>query len=260
MKPAFDSPILGDFGLLNSARVNPAFSGRWTRPLRAAGLNELSDLATAGGLADSFQHFVSTFDVSSNVDSAASSSSTILSVAASMAPAHGHEQSLFGSPDPILAAGKSIAPFIDAGLKSSNALGPFLGDDTDFGAEVRAMAAKGWNVLDSSTIHQESVLPGFSPHRGILPTHDPRLPEETPESFAAQVAWAAQFLKVIDALPRAVFAYAAVEFFFLRPGIDTYQEDIQEDPTGIAAETIVVTGVRVAAFVVISVLVTVLFG
>jgi hypothetical protein len=153
-------------------------------------------------------------------------------------PATEHTQPLWGPPDPYLSAGKSIAP-------SAKAL-------ADMGIAPPD--------VDSAAIHAQMLLPGFSPTRGILPTHVMGLPAETPETFAAQVEWSTRFLNVIDHIPTIVIAYALVEFFLLRPNLDLYQEDIREQPTQIMAETVAVTGVRLGVFFVIAILTCTIFG
>lgn len=166
-------------------------------------------------------------------------------VAVLLKPATGHTQPLWGPPDPYLSAGKSIAP-------SAQAL-------ADMGiAPTDLPSANGF--LDGSAIHAQTLLPGFSPTRGILPSHVMGLPAETPESFAAQVEWSARFLNVIDQIPTIVFAYALVEFFLLRPNLDLYQEEIKEQPTQIMAGTVAVTGVRVGVFFAIAILTCTIFG
>ncbi|GAX10226.1 hypothetical protein FisN_3Lu438 [Fistulifera solaris] len=151
-------------------------------------------------------------------------------------PATEHTQPLWGPPDPYLSAGKSIAP------------------------SAKALADMGITNLDGAAIHAQTLLPGFSPTRGILQTHVMGLPAETPETFAAQVEWSARFLNVIDQIPTIVIAYALVEFFLLRPNLDLYLEDIREQPTRIMAGTVAVTGVRLGVFFVIGILTCTIFG
>jgi hypothetical protein len=151
-------------------------------------------------------------------------------------PATEHTQPLWGPPDPYLSAGKSIAP------------------------SAKALADLGIADVDGAAIHAQTLLPGFSPTRGILPTHVMGLPAETPETFAAQVEWSARFLNVVDQIPTIVIAYALVEFFLLRPNLDLYLEDIRQQPTRIAAGTVAVTGVRLGVFFVIGILTCTIFG
>ena len=160
-------------------------------------------------------------------------------------PAVEHTQPLWGPPDPYLSAGKSIAPSVKALAEMGIA-------PTDLPTNH--------GVLDGAAIHAQTLLPGFSPTRGILPTHVMGLPAETPETFAAQVQWSASFLNVIDQVPTIVFTYALVEFFLLRPNLDLYQEEIRDRPTQVMAGTVAVTGVRVGVFFVIAILTCTVFG
>lgn len=170
-------------------------------------------------------------------------------------PATEHTQPLWGPPDPYLSAGKSIAPsaqaLADMGITAT----------TTTSSSTTVPIPTGWGVLDSSTIQAQSLLPGFAPTQGILPTHVTGLPMETSETFAAQVEWSAQFLNVIDQIPTVVFVYALIEFFFLRPNLDLYQQEIQQQPTTqIMAGTIAVTSVRVGVFFLIAILTCTIFG
>jgi len=181
-------------------------------------------------------------------------------------PAHGHSQPLWGEPDPYLAAGKSIAPSAKAlaemGIQKASVTAAAASSSGEkFSAQVQRVASDGWSILNGANVHQENVMPGFAPTGGILQHHDPRVPAETPETFAAQVEWSAKFLNVIDKLPYAALAYAMVEFFFVRPGLDVYKEDIEEgDPTELLMETVMVTGVRLGAFALVAVATLILFG
>jgi hypothetical protein len=196
--------------------------------------------------------------------------STLLSSAISPV-AHGHSNPLFGNPDPILAAGKSIAPsakaMVDLGITQVKTAADILpageGPTTpDFAQSVQVAMTRGWKVLSEANIMNGggTHLPGFEETRGILPHHNPNLPVETPETFAASVQWGANFLQVIDKLPYAAFWYALVEFFILRPGIDLYKEDIENDPNGAMMETLTVAGVRMGAFFIIALVTSTMFG
>ena len=126
--------------------------------------------------------------------------------------------------------------------------------------QLAQMAVRdGIHVLDSAALQAESVLPGFTRTGGILPFHH-AVPAETPASFAAQVEWSAGFLNVVDKLPEAAFAYALVEFFFLRPGIDRYTEDVELEPTRAWTESLAVTGVRLGMFCLVAAITTTIFG
>jgi hypothetical protein len=187
--------------------------------------------------------------------SSCSSLEAILSQMILLKPAMEHTQPFWGPPDRYLSAGKSIAP-------SGNALADMgIEKSTEGWPEFAQMTVKnGASVIDKAAIKAESLLPGFSPVGGILPGHDPGVPAETPATFAAQVEWAAGFLNVVDKLPEAAFAYALIEFFILRPGIDMYKEDVEEDPGRAFADTLAVTGVRLSMFCIVAVVTTGVFG
>jgi hypothetical protein len=177
-------------------------------------------------------------------------------------PAHEHTQPLWGPPDPYLTAGKSIAPsakaLLDMGIEKSSATAAIT--SPELSEKVQTALSKGWKVLDASHIQAQRLLPGFAETRGILPRHDAVVPEETPETFAAQVEWAAQFMNVIEKIPYAALAYGMIEFFLLRPNIDQYKEDIEDEPARAFADTVKVTGVRMGMFAVVAIVTLVLFG
>jgi hypothetical protein len=192
--------------------------------------------------------------------------STMLSTT-NLQPAVGHSNPLFGPPDPILAAGKSIAPsakaLSDMGITHAKTASDFAPDTSPaFQQTVASVMDKGWKVLNNANIMNGGApsLPGFSETQGILPTHSLNVPAETPASFAAEVQWAANYFDVMDKLPYAAFWYCMVEFFILRPGIDFYKEDIEADPTGVLADTVAVAGVRVIAIAIISFLTVAFYG
>ena len=189
-----------------------------------------------------------------------------LSLTPALQPAHGHSNPMFGPPDPYLEAGKSIAPstraLSDMGITVPTTPAEMIPDASPaFQESVNAAMTKGWKVLDSATIQGAKVginhLPGFSDTRGILGTRLP--PLESPESFAAEVKWAAGYFDVMDKLPLVAMGYVLLEFFILRPGIDLYKEEIEDDPDGALADTISVAIVRLAAFAILSVM-TVIFA
>ena len=182
--------------------------------------------------------------------------------AAKLEPAQGHSNPFWGPPDPYLEAGKSIVPSAKSMMELGVSKGSTLvrSSSSSVPDVVQSALAKGWNVIDGSRIKEttEAVLPGFSETRGILPAHS-SIPE-TPESFARQVEWAAKFMPVVDKLPIVALWYGLVELFLLRPGLDIYKEDIEEDRDMVVSETAAVTGVRFAVFCVIGVMTSVIFG
>ena len=204
-----------------------------------------------------------------HIDAVLSSSVTTSNAAA----AHGNSWFGFGQVDPYLAAGKSVAPLdknlLDMGItptfhaKSASAVLP-ADVAADFKGAVQQAIDNGIPVLDTSKFQKGGAthLPGFQETRHILPAHNNDLlrAQDDPDVFRYQVGWAAQFLKAFDMLPRVAFAYALLEFAVLRKNIDLYKEDIEDDPTGVMAETIVVVGVRLVAFILIGIVTVTLFG
>ena len=171
----------------------------------------------------------------------------------------GHSQPLWGPPDPYLSAGTSIAPSARA-LSDMGLTEQVVQQQHESWPQLAQMAVRdGVQVLDSAALQAESILPGFTRTGGILPLHHV-VTAETPATFAAQVEWSAGFLNVVDKLPEAAFAYALVEFFFLRPGIDRYVEDVELEPTRAWTESVAVTGVRLGMFCLVAAVTTTIFG
>jgi hypothetical protein len=187
--------------------------------------------------------------------------STLMSSA--LQPAHGHSNPLFGPPDHYLEAGKSIVPSAKALLnmgvdsQTSNTLPEA---SPAFQESVTAAVNKGWKLLNGANIRSgaEGHLPGFEDTQGILSARG--VPADSPESFASEVKWAAGYFNVMDKLPFVAFWYAMVEFFILRPGVDMYKEDIEDDPVGVTVDTVSVTAIRMAAIALISTVTLGFFG
>ena len=186
-------------------------------------------------------------------------------------PPRGFSIPFFGPQDPYLAAGKSIAPSAEALLEMgitppAKTAAEILPNQSPAVQEyLQSAMANGWKVLDSSRFlntpgNTATQLPGFAETRGILPSHDPTIPPPGPAMFVNDIQWVDKFINVLDKLPSAAFYYVLLEFFIIRPGLDIYKEDIKDDPRGVFAETIAVTGVRLAAFLVIGLLAVVIFG
>lgn len=184
--------------------------------------------------------------------------STLYSTTAEvLKPAHGHSQPLFGPPDPWLTGPPHSIP--PPNLKALD-LPPAT--PTDQLPEVaQAAIQKGLKVVDASKWQAGggSTLPGFKPTGGILPQHA-NVPEANMESFTAQVFGSARFLNVLEKIPMAAFVYVLVDFFLLRPDVDLYKEDIEEEPLEVAAETLAVTGVRLGVLFLIGFVTLVIFG
>jgi len=188
--------------------------------------------------------------------------STTLSTA--ITTAHGHSNPMFGPPDPYLAAGKSIAPsakaLMDMGIQPAKSASEMVPESSQALQQyLNTAMSKGWNVLDASKIKVSGAnhLPGFEDTKGIFGVREARL--ETPESFSAEVKWAAGYFNVMNKLPFVAFYYALAEFFILRPGVDMYKEDIEDDPEGVLADTVSVSIVRFGVFALIAML-TVIFS
>jgi hypothetical protein len=192
--------------------------------------------------------------------------STIYTASANvlLKPASEHTQPFWGTPDPFLSAGKSIAPTVqglqELGISKQSAANIVSQAPEGLADKVQSAITKGWKILDSNNALAQDGLPGFSPTRSILAGHEIGLPAETPETFASQVEWSASFLNVVDKLPYIALAYALIEFFLLRPGVDLYQQDIDDEPERVLAETVLVTAVRMGVFAVVATVTVSIYG
>ncbi|CAJ1966471.1 unnamed protein product [Cylindrotheca closterium] len=183
-------------------------------------------------------------------------------------PASGHSNPLFGPPDPYLAAGKSIPPSAKAlaefGITPRKTPADFAPDGSpEYLQSIQSAMDRGWKIATIDGIKPEgspTTLPGFSETHGILPNHNLNLLPNNPNGFYAQVDWSSKYYAVFDHLPIAIFCYCLVEFFFLRPGIDFYKEEIEADPTGATIDTVAVFGVRMVAVAIVSILTVGFFG
>lgn len=182
-------------------------------------------------------------------------------------PAQGHSNPLFGPPDPYLAAGKSIPPSAKAleefGITPAKTAADFAPADAspEYIQSIQTAMDHGWKITNFDKMKPTgTILPGFSETHGILPDHQLDILPPNPMGFAAQVEWAYNFLPIMNKLPTAVCLYCFVEFFFLRPTIDFYKEEIEADPTGAAIDTAMVFGVRLIAIAIVSTLTAVIFG
>ena len=179
--------------------------------------------------------------------------------------AHGHSNPLFGPPDQYLQAGKSIAPsakaLMDVGITHAKTASEIAPDaSAAFQESVAAAMDKGWKILNGANILNGggAPLPGFAQTKGIFGTHN--APAETADSFVMEAKWAFDYYNVMDKLPLAALSYALFEFFILRPNVDLYKEDIEDDPTGVTIDTVSVAGVRFLAIAIISTLLVSFFG
>jgi hypothetical protein len=165
-------------------------------------------------------------------------------------PAMEHAPPLWGPPDPYLTAGKSIAPQLREIVDTAT--------DT-WSEEARALLQQGVPILDGTALHAQRVWPGFTPTGSLLSPHSV-YDGSTPAVWAATVEWAADWANVVEQLPRAALVYVLVEFFLLRPNLDVYKEDVENDPTRAVTDAVVVTGVRVAMFCVVALVTVGVFG
>jgi len=122
----------------------------------------------------------------------------------------------------------------------------------------------GWKVMDASKfVHGgDASFPGFSETKSILAPH--LLPGSSDESvtmtswpqgmFKARLSYASTMLRAFEKLPYVAFGYVLLEFFFLRSGVDVYKEDVEDDPSGVFAETVSDVGVRFAFLFVLAVI------
>jgi hypothetical protein len=109
--------------------------------------------------------------------------------------------------------------------------------------------------LDASMIVRggDATFPGFATTKSILAPHvEETVRPDSPTSFVARMKGAGAILPVIDKLPQVAFYYAFVEFFFLRRDVDLFKEEVEDDPTGVAAETVSDIAVRVGILFVIA--------
>lgn len=125
-------------------------------------------------------------------------------------------------------------------------------------AQAQQALSNGYKVMDATKfVHGgQTSMPGFSETQSVVAPH--LLPGPSDESvtmtawpenmFKARIEYAGTMLRAIQKLPYVAFGYALLEFFFLRSDVDIYKEDIEDDPSGVLAETVSDTTVRVAIF------------
>jgi hypothetical protein len=121
--------------------------------------------------------------------------------------------------------------------------------------KAQAAMDNGIQILDGQKILAGgfSSFAGFEPTRSLLAPHvEETMRPDSLMNFVARMRGAATILPVLDKLPFVAFYYALVEFFFLRPNVDLYKEEIEDDPAGVTAETISDVTVRVGILFVIA--------
>lgn len=163
-------------------------------------------------------------------------------------PAQEHTQPLWGPPDPILSAMKSIVPspnaFTDAGLTAPTTVG------IPEKVTQALMKTKGMNVIDPTSVLQfDRTLPGFQVTGHVLSQHS--AVQESPQSLILEMGSIAKMMRVVNSLPMAAFLYTCAEFFLVTPGYDVYKEELEEDRPGAAVEFLMLSGLRLGILSVI---------
>jgi hypothetical protein len=183
--------------------------------------------------------------------------STMYTATISSVAQQDHLQSswLFGPANLNIATAKSIAP--PAGALLDMGIEPYV---TPASEKIQSAVSNGWKILDAASIAPTNILPGFQPTHGVLPQHNAQVLPDSPASFALQVEWAARIVKVIEKLPYIALFYGLIEFFLLRPGLDVYKDDIEDESSEIMEDTIATVGVRLGIFAVLAVATMVLYG
>lgn len=182
----------------------------------------------------------------------------------------------FGTPDPLITAGKSIAPSVhsiaEMGLQKSLSTTTIQEMIPSAGEAVQAKAQNamnnGWKIMEGSKILHggDASLPGFTETRSLLSPHVFPGPSgesvstttDPPYMFRARLNYASTMLDVITKLPYVAFSYALIEFLFLRSNVDIYKEDIEDDPVGVFTESVSDIGVRVGILSVLALITFVL--
>ena len=84
--------------------------------------------------------------------------------------------------------------------------------------------------------------------------------QDSPEAYAAVVEWSANFLRTVDKLPYLALGYGMIDFFILRPNLDWYKEEVEDEPGQVVAEVMGSTAVRMSIFCVLATLTMTFFG
>jgi len=154
------------------------------------------------------------------------------------------------------AATATAIPMAKAATTTIQEMTPVAGDAIQTQAQ-QAMDS-GWKVIDATKfVHGgQPSFPGFSETKSIVAPH--LLPGPSDEAvtmtdwpqnmFKARMEYVSTIIRAIQKLPYVAFGYVLLEFFFLRSGVDIYKEDVEDDPSGVLAETVSDNGVRVAIF------------
>lgn len=141
-------------------------------------------------------------------------------------------------------------------VKAATTMLPAAGDAIQ--TQAQQAIDSGFKVMDATKfVHGgQASFPGFSETKSIVAPH--LLPGPSDEAvtmtdwpqnmFKARMEYVGTIIRAIQKLPYVAFGYVLLEFFFLRSGVDIYKEDVEEDPSGVLAETVSDNGVRVAIF------------
>jgi hypothetical protein len=119
----------------------------------------------------------------------------------------------------------------------------------------------GWNILNVEDITYGGMkdAPYYANEfRGVLAPHVKSTAPVSGEEFAGRIKYSAYMFPLIDRLLHVAFYYGLVEFFFLRPNLDLYKEEVEDDPMGVATETVSDVGVRMGVFFFLAVVTLVL--
>eukprot|EP00531_Pseudo-nitzschia_arenysensis_P004785 CAMPEP_0116132304 /NCGR_PEP_ID=MMETSP0329-20121206/9474_1 /TAXON_ID=697910 /ORGANISM="Pseudo-nitzschia arenysensis, Strain B593" /LENGTH=266 /DNA_ID=CAMNT_0003626805 /DNA_START=177 /DNA_END=977 /DNA_ORIENTATION=+ len=153
-------------------------------------------------------------------------------------------------------AATTAAPMVKPAAATIQEMLPSAGDAMQ--AQAQMALDSGYKVLDATKfVHGGAEkLPGFSETQSIVaphllpgPSDEAVTMKEWPQTiFKARMEYASTMLRAIQKLPYVAFAYALLEFFFLRSDVDIYKEDVEDDPSGVLAETVSDTSVRLAIF------------
>ncbi|VEU35363.1 unnamed protein product [Pseudo-nitzschia multistriata] len=135
-------------------------------------------------------------------------------------------------------------------------------------SQAKEALENGYKVMDASgfTRGGGSSLPGFAETNSLLAPHVSPYPMSGTVTgdypmfeLGDRLALSYWLLEYVQRLPYIAFAYVLVEFFFLRSDVDLYKEDVEDDPSGVLAETVSDTGVRVGLFLVLTLFTYVVF-
>lgn len=177
--------------------------------------------------------------------------STLYASAAKLQPAHGHEQPLFGSPDPYLSKFQSIVP--NANYHPTT---PTLAQESDIPDKIRGAIdyARRGDFVDPTTISRVdgAAPPGFDKFNSIWSTAPNRPISQTTDYTLGVLNQEVRNLRALQKIPIAAFLTVVVDFFLVTPGMDIYKEEIDEDGDLVNKEAAVAGAARVAVLAVVA--------